>query len=63
MKKPLMGRPPKEPSERLAEIVQCRMTAEERQQCERAAERSDQKLAEWMRERLLRAAKRESKRD
>jgi hypothetical protein len=63
MGKTAMGRPPKEPTERLAEIIQFRMTTEERQECERAAERAGTKFSAWIRERLLKAAKRESKRD
>lgn len=63
MVKPKMGRPPKEPTDRLAEIIQFRMTTEERQECERIAERAGVKFSAWIRDRLLRAAKRESKRD
>lgn len=55
-----MGRPTKEPAERLAAIVQFRMTEAERDECERAAERAGVTFSAWIRDRLLRAAKRES---
>ena len=55
------GRPALKPAERLAEIVQFRLTAEERAQCEQAAELEGVKFSTWIRDRLLRAAKREIK--
>jgi uncharacterized protein (DUF1778 family) len=55
------GRPKLQPDEKLAEIVQFRMTAEERSKCERAAELEGVKFSTWIRDRLLRAAKREIK--
>lgn len=58
-----MGRPPKPTDEQASEIVAVRLTQDERAECERAAKRADVKLSAWMRERLLRAAKRESKRE
>ena len=58
-----MGRPPKPKAERGTEIVAVRMTQDERAQCEQAAEQSSLKLSDWIRQKLLRAAKRESKRD
>lgn len=61
MTKPAMGRPKLEPAERLSEIVQFRLTAAERMECEQAAERAGQKFSEWIRDRLLRAAKRKPK--
>jgi uncharacterized protein (DUF1778 family) len=57
------GRPPTPEAEALSEIVPIRMTKAERAQCERAAELAGQKLSSWIRERLSKAAKRESKRD
>ncbi len=57
------GRPPTDPAESLSEIIQFRMTEAERAQCERAAETAEQKFSAWIRDRLLKAAKRESKRD
>jgi hypothetical protein len=53
-----IGRPPVPAAEQLSEIVPVRMTAEERRQCEQAAERADLKLSAWIRRSLLRAAKR-----
>ena len=61
--KPQMGRPKKPAKERVTEILGLRMTRDERAECERAAKLADVKLSAWMRERLLQAAKRESKRD
>lgn len=61
MEKSKGGRPTLKPTERLAEIIQFRMTADERALCERAAERDGEKLSAWIRERLLRAAKRETR--
>ena len=61
--KPKMGRPPKSADEQASEIVALRLTTDERAECERAAKRADVKLSAWMRDRLLRAAKRESKRN
>ena len=56
------GRPELDEAEKRAEIIQFRMTAEERALCERAAERAGiKKLSAWIRDRLLRAAKRETK--
>ena len=55
------GRPKLSNAERLAVIVQFRMTAEERAQCEQAAELEGVKFSTWIRDRLLRAAKREIK--
>jgi hypothetical protein len=63
MEKPRMGRPPKPQAEQQTEIVAVRMTPDERAQCEQAAMNAELKLSAWMRERLLKAAKRESKRD
>lgn len=60
-KKPKMGRPPKPKAEQGTEIMAVRMTQDERAQCERAAQQSDVKLSAWMRERLLKAAKREAR--
>jgi hypothetical protein len=52
------GRPEVPDNEKLSQIVQFRMTAEERQRCEAAAEKAGQKFSAWIRDRLLRAAKR-----
>jgi hypothetical protein len=61
MKKPQMGRPPKEEAERLAKIVQFRLTTEEYGDCQKAATKADIALSAWIRERLVRSAKRELK--
>jgi len=53
-----LGRPPKSPDEQLSAIVPVRMTLQERQECELAAQKSGKKLTVWMREKLTRAAKR-----
>ena len=45
-------------SERKASIVACRVDADERAQLDRAAEKSDLRLSDWMRDRLKAAAKR-----
>jgi len=58
-----MGRPPKPKAEQASEIVAVRLTQDERKACERAADQSELKLSAWMRDRLIRAAKRESKRE
>ena len=58
-----MGRPPLDPEQAKAEYIQLRLTAAERLEYERAAKRADKSLSAWIRERLSRAAKRESKRD
>lgn len=58
-----MGRPKLPPAERLAEIVQFRLTSDERAECERAATKAGEKFSAWIRETLVRAAKRQSKRD
>lgn len=58
-----MGRPPKDPSDQASEIVAVRMRPAERELCERVAKRAELKLSAWMRDRLAKAAKRESKQD
>lgn len=57
------GRPPKPPGEALAERIDLRITTAEKADYESAASRAGQSLSEWMRERLNKAAKRESKQD
>ena len=53
-----MGRPPLDPSETKNEVYQLRLTAAERGRWEAAAKRAGKSLAEWIRDRLNRAAKR-----
>lgn len=58
-----MGRPKLPPAEKLAEIVQFRLTPDERVECERAASKAGAKFSAWIRDTVVRAAKRQSKRD
>ncbi len=57
------GRPKKPPAEVLAERMELRLTTAERRAYEAAAEQAGQSLSAWIRDRLSKAAKRESKRD
>lgn len=57
------GRPPIDPDKRASEMVPVRMTSAERAQFEQAAAQADLTLSAWIRDRLSKAAKRESKRD
>ena len=56
------GRPKKAPEDSRSEIVLVRMTPSERADCEQAALNVEMKLSELIRQRLTKAAKRESKR-
>lgn len=56
-----LGRPTKDLADQLTEIIPVRMTTLERANCERAANRAGVKLSAWVREKLIRAAKRESR--
>ena len=56
-----MGRPPLKPGEAKSAVFQIRLTDAERASYEQAAQRAGVSLAAWMRERLNKAAKRESK--
>jgi uncharacterized protein (DUF1778 family) len=58
-----MVRPKKLPGEAATERIDLRLTTAEREEYERAAVRAGQTLSAWIRERLGKAAKRESKRD
>ncbi len=57
------GRPHRNPGEGASKIVPIRMTEAEQQRYLEAAERAEMSLSEWARDRLDKAAKRESKRD
>jgi hypothetical protein len=57
------GRPARDPKGNPAQIVPIRMTQDERKAYERAAGKAKLSLSEWARDRLNKAAKRESKRD
>lgn len=54
-----MGRPPISAEDQLSEIVQFRLTPREREACEVAAERAGERFSGWIRDRLLKAAKRQ----
>jgi len=55
---------PKKPSDEVAgERIDLRLTTAERIEYEQAAKRAELSLSAWIRERLSKAAKRESKRD
>jgi uncharacterized protein (DUF1778 family) len=56
-----IGRPRKAPEESLTEIIPIRLTRAEREQCERAAAQAQRKLTAWIRERAVKAARREAK--
>jgi hypothetical protein len=58
-----MARPKKPPDEVAAERIDLRLTTAERLEYEQAAKRASRTLSAWIRERLSKAAKRESKRD
>lgn len=52
------GRPPKEPKEVLDERLYVRLTSEEKQLLESAADIQGKKLSTWIREKLVGTAKR-----
>ena len=56
------GRPPKDPDERGEERIELRLTTAAKAAWVEAAERAGQPLSAWIRERLDRAAKRETTR-
>ncbi len=56
------GRPPRDPAEGASKLVPIRMTKAEHQRYQDAAEQAKLSLSEWARDRLDKAAKRESKR-
>ena len=58
-----MARPKKPPDEVASKRIDLRATAAELADYERAAERAGRTLSAWIKERLNKAAKRESKRD
>jgi predicted HicB family RNase H-like nuclease len=58
-----MARPKKPPDEVASKRIDLRATPAELAEYERAAERTGQTLSAWIKERLNRSAKRESKRD
>jgi hypothetical protein len=50
------GRPKVPKADKLGQIIQFRMTAQERKRCEAAAQRAGDKLSKWIRRALLEAA-------
>lgn len=58
-----MGRPPRASTGAMGKVFQMRLTDSERKDYQRAAERAELSLSEWIRDRLNKAAKRESKTD
>ena len=58
-----MGRPTIAPEGPMGRLLQIRLTDAERDEYEQAAARAQVKLSAWIRDRLSKAAKRESKRD
>jgi hypothetical protein len=53
------GELPLEPTaDRLIELMQLRLTTDERLECERAADNAGEPISEWIRVHLIRAAKR-----
>jgi hypothetical protein len=59
MEKRTRGRPEIPAEDRKAMQVACRVDADERAQLDQAADKAGIRLSDWMRERLLSAAKRE----
>jgi hypothetical protein len=58
-----IGRPPINAAGPLGRVFQIRLSDAEQEAYEQAAKRANRTLSAWIRERLSRAAKRESKRD
>jgi hypothetical protein len=61
MAKSSMGRPPISASGAMGRVFQIRLTDEERAEYQRAAGKMGMKLSEWVRDRLGRAAKRDTR--
>ena len=57
------GRPPLPPDQTKPGVFQIRLSDAERAEFKEAADRAKLPMAQWMRDRLSKAAKRESKRD
>jgi hypothetical protein len=57
------GRPPRDPEQGAAKIFPVLLTDVEKATYARAAKRAGLTISEWLRDRLSKAAKRESKRD
>jgi hypothetical protein len=63
MEKRRLGRPPKPKGTTLPETLQIRLTGDDKSRFFAAAERAGMTFSEWMRDRLTKAAIRESKQD
>lgn len=63
MEKKRLGRPPKPKGNTLPETLQIRLTLDDKARFFAAAERANMTFSEWMRDRLTKAAIRESKQD
>ncbi len=57
------GRPPNDPALNLSQLITFRLTEAEAEQCAQAAAKAEISLRDWLRDRVAKAAKRESKRD
>jgi hypothetical protein len=57
------GRPPRDPKAGAAKIFPVLLTDSEKDDYARAAKRAGMSISEWLRDRLAKAVKRESKRD
>jgi hypothetical protein len=62
MDKPKMGRPTIDPDGPLGRLIQIRLSDAEREEYDSAAAKAGLKLSAWIRDRLGKVAKRESKR-
>jgi hypothetical protein len=63
MDKPERGRPKLDPEGKASTLMALRVIESERTAYDRAAKRAGLKVSAWMRDRLNKAVKRESKRD
>ncbi len=63
MEKKKPGRPPKPKGQTLPETLQVRLTTDDKARFFAAAERAGMAFSEWMRDRLTKAAIRESKQE
>ena len=62
MAKAKRGRPPNDPADNLSQLITFRLTQAEAEQCATAAEKANLSLREWLRHRVAKAARSESKR-
>ena len=57
------GRPTRDPAGKPSKLFPVRLTDAERMEYEQAAQRAELSVSEWIRDRLAKAAKRESRRN